>query len=256
MSVLDTGHLDRAGSLFKRSAPTRGLGVRLVDVDPDLGDALPPAEYALAREHLVVPAFDVPAGHWSPAEELSRQLAILVVTGLVTRDGMVLDRPDLQLFGPGDVVDARMFAAGDARWRALLDTRFAVLDGRLALGCRRWPSLFAGITRRMLDGHREQHLLAAVAVLPRVEDRLLALLGHLAERWGTVSLDGLVLDLPLTHEALGRLVGARRPTVSLAIAELAAHGRVVRRGDGRWLLLRQRTAAREPRAGIAPLHLV
>jgi CRP/FNR family transcriptional regulator, cyclic AMP receptor protein len=35
---------------------------------------------------------------------------------------------------------------------------------------------------------------------------------------------------------LGQLVGARRPTISTAFAELARAGEVVRAGDGTWLL--------------------
>ena len=35
---------------------------------------------------------------------------------------------------------------------------------------------------------------------------------------------------------LGALVGARRPTISTALAALAGDGRVLRRADGFWLL--------------------
>jgi DNA-binding GntR family transcriptional regulator len=56
-----------------------------------------------------------------------------------------------------------------------------------------------------------------------------------------VTPDGIVVDLPLTHELIGRLVGGRRPTVTLALAELAENGVLVRRDEGGWLL--PRTAA-------------
>jgi hypothetical protein len=46
----------------------------------------------------------------------------------------------------------------------------------------------------------------------------------------------VAVALPLSHSALGRLVGARRPTVSLALKELGAQGLVGRREDGAWLL--------------------
>ena len=39
------------------------------------------------------------------------------------------------------------------------------------------------------------------------------------------SADGIVLSLPLTQEQLGRLVGARRPTVSLALRSLRREAR-------------------------------
>jgi hypothetical protein len=40
----------------------------------------------------------------------------------------------------------------------------------------------------------------------------------------------------LTHRILGQLVGARRPTVSTALSELAERKELVRRPDGSWLL--------------------
>ena len=46
----------------------------------------------------------------------------------------------------------------------------------------------------------------------------------------------MILPLKLTHELLGQLVGAKRPTVSLAIKELERRGTVHRRTDGAWLL--------------------
>jgi hypothetical protein len=44
------------------------------------------------------------------------------------------------------------------------------------------------------------------------------------------------VPLALTHRILGQLVGARRPTVSTALAELAERGELIRRPDGSWLL--------------------
>jgi hypothetical protein len=76
----------------------------------------------------------------------------------------------------------------------------------------------------------------AIAHLPRVEDRLLALFLHLAERWGRVGNGGVILPVSLTHATLGRLVGARRPTVSLALKELTSEGLVARRDDGAWVV--------------------
>ena len=63
------------------------------------------------------------------------------------------------------------------------------------------------------------------------------MLRHIAERTGRVTAEGTIIPVRLTHEALGKLVGARRPTVSLAMKELAADGRLRRQPDGTWLLL-------------------
>ncbi len=47
------------------------------------------------------------------------------------------------------------------------------------------------------------------------------LLWHLADRWGRVRSEGVVLPLRLTHSVLADLVAARRPTVTTSLSELA-----------------------------------
>jgi hypothetical protein len=92
----------------------------------------------------------------------------------------------------------------------------------------------------MLRASRRAERLAvhqAISQLPRVEQRVLTVLWYLAERWGRVTADGVVVALPLSHGALGRIVGARRPTVSLAVKELVSQDLLARRADGAWLLL-------------------
>jgi len=42
--------------------------------------------------------------------------------------------------------------------------------------------------------------------------------------------------MTLSHRMLGQLVGARRPTVTTALAQLAKDGELARRDDGTWLL--------------------
>ena len=232
MAVLEGRRIGAAApgpsSLARRNA------LRLLDVDPELAAGLPREELALATRHVVVPRVVAAAGVWRPPAEARGAIGLLVVDGLLTRDGLAFDRPDLQLSGPRDVIDARSVAGGT--WRVVCDATLAVLDDRVLVAGRRWPELIAGVVRRLLDGQQEQHRLAAIATQSRVEDRLLSLLTHLASRWGCVTPAGLTLDLPLTHEMLGRLVGARRPTVSLALGELAQIDAVQRLPDGRWLI--------------------
>ena len=83
---------------------------------------------------------------------------------------------------------------------------------------------------------RRQALHRAVSQLPRVDERLLAMLWLLAERWGRVGPDGVVVELALTHELLGRLIGARRPTVTMAVGQLIEAGHVRRRLDRGYVL--------------------
>jgi CRP/FNR family cyclic AMP-dependent transcriptional regulator len=69
-----------------------------------------------------------------------------------------------------------------------------------------------------------------------LELRLYVLFWHLADRFGHVAAEGVVVPLRLTHETLGRLVAARRPSVTTALKKLAEQGLVGAREDGTWLV--------------------
>ncbi len=99
-----------------------------------------------------------------------------------------------------------------------------------------WPQLGVELFNR--GTRRAHHLAVALAIAhhQRVEDRLLLTLWHLAERWGKVTPDGIVVPLPLSHQRLAEIVGAHRPSVTTAMGALAKAGRVSRRDDGNWLL--------------------
>ncbi|MHB1572275.1 MAG: helix-turn-helix domain-containing protein, partial [Solirubrobacteraceae bacterium] len=84
----------------------------------------------------------------------------------------------------------------------------------------------------------------AMLHLPRVEDRIIALFSDLAERFGRMTGDEILIDLPLTHGLIGGLVGARRPTITLALHKLAAEGVLHRLDDGRWRLAGQTVSSR------------
>jgi hypothetical protein len=95
----------------------------------------------------------------------------------------------------------------------------------------------------------------AICQLPRVEDRVLAMMWLLAEAWGRVTSSGTVLPVALTHDVLGELIGARRSTVTLALKELAEEGALFRQ-DGEWLLLKPPPGGSEPAPLSAEPQLV
>ena len=95
----------------------------------------------------------------------------------------------------------------------------------------------------------------AIAHTTAIRDRVHAMLWHFADRWGRVTTDGVVVPLALSHRMLAEFVGARRPTVSAALAELAREDVVVRRDDGTWLLAQSASPRRtSPPARRIPMR--
>ena len=113
------------------------------------------------------------------------------------------------------------------RWNALSGVRLALLDRRIAAALGRYPEINAVIVDRLSERAQRLAITQAISQLNRVDRRLLALFWHLAERWGRVARDGIAVPLVLSHRLIGELVGARRPTVSTALAELAREGQLV-----------------------------
>jgi CRP/FNR family transcriptional regulator, cyclic AMP receptor protein len=124
----------------------------------------------------------------------------------------------------------------EAECCAAAPSRLALLDKRVLSAARRWPRLMAGLHARI--GQQSERLAVQLVIcqLPRVEERLLALLWLLAESWGRVTPAGTTVPVSLTHEALGEVIGAKRSTVSLALSELTERGAIVGQ-NGSWLLL-------------------
>jgi CRP/FNR family cyclic AMP-dependent transcriptional regulator len=84
----------------------------------------------------------------------------------------------------------------------------------------------------------------AIAQQPKLDIRLWMLFWELADRYGKVHADGIHLELPLTHEVLSHLAGARRPSVSGALTRLAEAGRLTRSGRN-WVLSGERPVLEE-----------
>src|SRR5919107_4835679 len=226
-------------------ARTTAETVRLLEADPDLGALLTEPRRADAERDLVVRTYGVPAGPWDVARmsgTSADHVGLLVVDGVLARELIVADHVSAELLGPGDVL--RPWQTGnrasllpvDAVWSALSPLTVAVLDRRFALEVARYPEITASLLDRLGERSIRLATTQAISQLTRVDRRLRALFWHLAERWGRVSGQGVIMPLPLTHRILGQLVGARRPTVSTALAELAERGELVRRPDGSWLL--------------------
>ena len=221
------------------SAPARG---NLLDLDPSLAAALPEEQRELARARLVSSTQRLGEGEWRPeCTAPPGHLGFLLVGGMIARELDVGRGQGLELLLPGDLLrpaqeDSSSFSI--AHWRVLQTADLAELDPPLAARLGRFPHLVEALLARVMQRSRSLAAYAAITSVRGLDERLLTLFWHLAERHGSVSPDGVVLPLPLTHQILAELVGARRPSVSVALGRLARQGRAVRFESG-WLLERE-----------------
>jgi CRP-like cAMP-binding protein len=231
--------------------------IRLLDADPDMGRYLTAGERDEAAT-LTVPCIDVAPGPFDAPAQLQRagSFGALIVDGMLTRHLRVGEHAGMRILGPGDVVSTGAAPTSmllvESGCRAVTPVRLAMLGKDVLVGAHRWPRLMAGLHTRTAEQIERVAVQLAICQLPRVEDRLLALFWLLAETWGRVTPGGTVLPLALTHETLGALIGARRPTVTIALGELAQRGALLRQGRS-WLLVeRLRAPARDAGEPHAP----
>jgi CRP-like cAMP-binding protein len=236
--------------------PEAGSGsVQLLEADPDLARGLDPRRVREVSQRLFVRVIDAPRGPWNPSRALaagSQPIGLLVLDGLLVREATVGDHPSAELLGPGDLLRAwddpqtEILLPRTVEWTAVTNSRLAIVDQALAVRAAQWPEIFAALVERAARRAERLVVMQAIAHLTRVDDRLLALLWCLAERWGKVGPSGVVVSLRLPHRTLAGMVGARRPSVTTALGQLIARGDIERRSDGSWLLLGDPP---EPRSG-------
>jgi CRP/FNR family transcriptional regulator, cyclic AMP receptor protein len=221
--------------------------VRLLEADPELGARLEGEELDQARKYAMLPAAHLDEGRWNiqqvrDARGVRGEVYGFVLTeGTITIDASFADRRAARVLAPNELMllegwdnDTLPVRWG---WTVLEPTTIAVLDERLEVIARRWPSLMTALVIRGAEQTRHAVLQQAISQLPRVEDRLLALMWSLADHRGIVGPDGVRVPLSLTHATLAQMIGARRPTVSLGLKALSERGVLMSTGDG-WLIAR------------------
>ena len=208
-----------------------------------MAEAIAPADRDRAIDECIAPAVRIPRGRWGVQriDVMRDGIGLLVLQGLLIRRVGIDGRFGAELLGQGDVLrpwqgeDAQPTLPRMTGWQALEPTRMAVLDRRAAKRFARYPELTGRLVGRALERSRNLAINMAIVHQARVDVRLHMLFWHLADRWGRVRSDGIVLPLHLTHTVLADLVAARRPTVSSALAQLARRG-LVGLVDDAWLL--------------------
>jgi hypothetical protein len=220
--------------------------VSLLDADADLATGIDPSEYDEARRRAAAHVLEVDGPKWDPSELCKTAgegwLGLFVIDGLLVRRVNVAGRAACEIFGAGDILrpwdeDGEYEPLViEVDWVVLKPARLAVLDRSFAARIARWPTIAAKLLQRAAGRARHLALTQAVTHLPRTHARLLLLFWLLAERWGKMGPDGVLIRLPLTHQVLAMLVGSHRPTVTIALQKLAREGLLIRETSSRWLL--------------------
>ena len=225
------------------NAPSRVVNV--LDEDRDLAEHLSGPRFEAARRDAVAALMVVHPGAWSPPGKRltgTGALGLLVLSGVLARHVSLADRPGVELFGEGDLLrpfeeaEARLLNQPAPRWWGLMRTRLAILDARFTSRMCGYPEVIDELSGRLERRSSAHALRFAIMQQPHLAQRLHLLLWHLADRFGHVHSEGVVLPVPLSHELLAQLVGARRPSVSRALKELERAEAIARRPDGSWVL--------------------
>jgi CRP/FNR family transcriptional regulator, cyclic AMP receptor protein len=216
--------------------------VPLLDARPDLAHLLT-ADEIVELKAVSLPVIEVERGPLEFDELLTvrRAFGATILDGVVSASLAIGEHAGIHLLGPGDLLfstgDPWPLWLGESELRASSPVRLGCFGNELLTAAHRSVRLVQGLY--VWIGDQLQRLTAQLVIcqLPRVEDRVMAMLWLLAESWGHVTPNGVRLPLTLTHETLGALVGARRPTVTLALRKLTGEGALVAQDSG-WLLVR------------------
>ena len=203
---------------------------------------------------IAVPVLTMPAGPCDfPVDEdaLSRHFGLLVLEGLLIRRVTLGGSTGGELLGAGDLLQPwvlqppRETIVVESSWEVLEPARLAVLDQSFSAAVARWPEVATTLMARVVERARLLAFQHASSHITGLDARLLALFWVLADRWGRVTPDGVLVPFRLTHATLAQLVGASRSSVSTALAELRRAGRAIQDGGG-WLLPGRPPAAVPP----------
>ena len=229
-------------------APSKDLVSVLLE-DTELAGGLDPAETAVATRKALARVVSLPKGMFCPREALPAKpgtFGMLMLDGLLLRGVSVAERTDLEVMGPGDVIrpfdgepDPYAIVPAVVGWWALRPARLAVLDAGFIRRMSDHPLVIADLAERIGSHAATAGLRLSIVQQPRLTVRLQLMLCHLADHFGRVQADGIVLPLPLCHGLLAWLVGARRPAVSTAVNELERAQLLARRPDDTWWLSRE-----------------
>lgn len=117
--------------------------------------------------------------------------------------------------------------APGARLRAATDSEMLVVTSPLDDVACTDSVVGSWLMHALAAGVADRELSAAIALEPRLERRLILKLRQLASRWGKVTPEGVRLDLRVTHQELGDMVGGARESITVALGRLQDQGDVI-----------------------------
>ena len=243
-------------SFFDRALPLEEPPVRVAREDPELFYGLHRGAQREAQLQAVAPALRLDPGAWDGTvpgvEDPTDHVGLLVLEGLMLRTTRLGRQKHSEVIGPGDLIRPweRLDEASnpyETSWTVIESARIAVLNPAFLKWACRWPLVMAAIVGRAMRRSQSLALQLAITDTRRIDERLMLLFWHLADRWGRVRPDGVLVPLRVTHDVLAELVGAQRPTVTTALQKLVAAGQLKRLPDKTWVLT--------PAANRAPLEI-
>ena len=212
--------------------------------DPELAQGLSSKDRGVAAELFRAEVISVNRPRWQPPDyDPGTTYGLLVLDGLMGRRVRVGNGVAMELLGSGDILrpwdEPTLWGMipPELDWRIFRPTRLAVLDERITSLIGRRSELVVTFSGRLLRRARSIAYLMAISHLTRVEGRLIATLWHIASSWGRVTPEGVTVPFRLTHEVLGEIVGAQRPSVTIAMRRLQQRRQVRRMRDGGYLLI-------------------
>lgn len=241
----EEGATNTRGDAHENGAASRSLAsfASILDEDPDLGQGLSAPDRRLAEALLHAPVIAVAPSRWEPPEyDADRALGFLVLDGLLGQRVRIGPAVVTELLTRGDILRPWDSAAdGDLianehEWKVFGPARIAVLDERITAVIGHVPELGVAISARIWRRSHARTCLMAVTHLQRVEDKLLGSFWLLAQSCGRVTRDGIKIPFTLTHAVIGEIIGAQRPSVTLAVKRLMERGQMRRDPDGAYVL--------------------
>lgn len=131
-----------------------------------------------------------------------------------------------------------VFAQTRNMWTAVAmrDTSLLLLpSSTLRSLCERMPNLAIGLIEAMVFKGRCYAAMAQMLGTRSAGERMTQVLLLLAEMYGTKNADGVIINVPITHEEIAHMVGASRQWVTVGMKRLQADG-LIEIGRGRLLI--------------------